>query len=419
MKLTGISINHKTAPIEFREALSLSESETADFVPVIKQELFSSGYILSTCNRTEIFGFPKNPEVNHHKIITALLNFKKIDGIIEEHFSTFFSFDAVKHVLEVASGLDSMMLGDSQILGQIKNAFKLAEDLEFTGPLLQRIFSTAIVAGKRSIAETKIGEGATSISYAAVQLVEKIFSNLSAKKVLVIGAGETSELVIVNLKSKDANDITVTNRTLSKAEELADKYSLKVLDFNVFKEHLHQFDIILSATSADTFIVDYKDVLAAMKKRSGSPICITDIAIPRDFDSQVGKIENVFYNDIDSLKSIIETNLQNRRKEIPKVEKIIEHELSEFQKWFNSLQIVPTIKSLRSFFEDVRLDEMKKIKNKISDSEFEKVDDMTRRLLVRLLGSPTSRLREISEKDTQNEESLTYSLVIKDLYNLE
>ena len=418
MELLGISINYKTSPIEIREAVNLSEGEITEFVSLLKKELFTSGYILSTCNRTEIFGFPKTNDIKHHLIIDNLKNYKNINGIKEEYVSKYSAFDALNHILRVATGLDSMMLGDSQIFGQTKNSFKLAEDIEFVNPVLQRIFNTAIVTGKRAINETKIGEGATSISYAAVQLVEKIFSNLSTKKALVIGAGETSELVIQHLKSKETRDITITNRTLSKADELAVKYQLKVLDFNSFKESLSGFDIILSATSSDLPLVLYDDILSAMKKRRGNPICITDIAIPRDFDPKVSDIENVFYNDIDSLNGIIESNLQKRKNEIPKVEKIIEQEMNEFQKWYNSLQIVPTIKSLRSYFEEVRLDEMKKIKNKLPNAEYDKVEDMTRRMLIRLLGAPTAKLREISENGTQPDELLTYSLVIKELYNL-
>jgi len=411
-------MNFRTAPIELREALSLSSTEITEFVPLLKNDFLSSGYILSTCNRTEIFGFPKDKELAHHKIENFLINFKQVREIRDEHFSKFHSFEALNHVFRVASGLDSMMLGDSQIFGQVKNSFKLADDLEFSNPVLQRMFNSVIVAGKRAISETKIGEGATSISYAAVQLVEKIFSNLASKKVLVIGAGETSELVITHLKSKETKDITITNRTLAKAEELAQKYNLKVLDFSLLKEYLHEFDIILSATSSDLPLVLYSDMQNAMKKRKGNPVCITDIAIPRDFDSKVSKIENVFYNDIDSLNSIIESNLQKRKHEIPKVEKIIEHEMNELMKWYNSLGVVPTIKSLRNYFEDVRLDELKKIKNKIQESDYDKVEDMTRRLLGRLLGAPTAKLREISEKSSHSSEILTYSSVLKELYNL-
>lgn len=418
MDLVGISINHKSSPIELREALNLSASEITEFVPVLKKELLSSGFVLSTCNRTEIFGFPINSEITHNHIKDLLISYKQVSGLKDEHFFNFFSFDAVEHILRVATGLDSMMLGDSQILAQSKTAFKLAEELEFSGPVLQRIFNTAIVTGKRAISETKIGEGATTISYAAVQLVDKIFSDFTTKKVLVIGAGETAELVINYLIEKQSNNITITNRTFSKAEDLSKKYNLKTLEFEQFKEHLFEFDIILSATSSDLPLVTYQDVLSAMKRRRGSPVCITDIAIPRDFEPKVADIENVFYHDIDSLDSIVQANLNKRKNEIPKVEKIIDEEMTEFRNWYNGLQIVPTIKSLHGYFEEIRQDEMRKIKNKINDGEYNKVDDMTRRLLSRLLGPPTSKLREISEKSSQAEKVFSYSMLLIELFHL-
>ena len=419
MKLLGISINHRTSPIELREQLSLSDNEVIELIAELKKEMFSSGYVLSTCNRTEIFGFPMNGDITHDSIINRLLNFKKVDGIKDEHFKFYQSYEAVEHIMSVSSGLDSMMLGDSQILGQTKNAFRLAEESNFASPIMQRIFNTAIVAGKRAITETAIGEGATSISYAAVQLVEKIFSNFSRKKVLVIGAGETAELVITYLIEKETRDITVTNRTLVKARELADKKGLKTLEFNSFREHLADYDIIFSATSSDQPLVNYGDIHDAVKKRRGTPVCIIDIAIPRDFEPRVGDIENVFYNDIDSLNRIVESNLNKRKNEIPKVRKIISEEHEELQKWFNALQIVPTIKSLHGYFEQIRQDELRKIRNKLGDAEIDKIEDMTRRLLVRLLGPPTSKLREISEKSQQTEKAYTYSLLLHELFPFE
>ncbi len=418
MNLFGISINHRTAPVEIREAINLSDSEIQVLVPILKKELFSSGYILSTCNRTEIFGFPALNDLSHNKIKEHIINFKKSNGVRQEHFVNFKSYDAVAHIMRVASGLDSMMLGDSQILSQVKMSFKLAEELEFTGPVLNRIFNTAVITGKRAISETKIGEGATTISYAAVQLVEKIFSNFARKKVLVIGAGETSELVITYLKDKETGNITITNRTLSKAEEIAGKYKLNVLEFEKFREHISEFDIIFSATSSDIPLVNFSDVSEVMKKRKHTPLCIIDIAIPRDFEPAAGEIENVFYNDIDSLNRIVEQNMNRRKAEIPKVQKIIDEELEELKKWFNSLQIVPTIKSFHSFFESIRDDEMKKLKNKIGNKEIEKIDEMSRRLVTRLVGNPTSKLREISEKSANNEKTFTYTLLLKELFNL-
>ncbi len=418
MNLIGISINHKTSPIALREALHLSESEIAELFPLLNREVLKDGFVLSTCNRTEIFGFPAHPEIKHGDLHDTLLRFKPVEGISREHFQQFISYDSVEHIFRVASGLDSMMLGDSQILGQAKNAFHLSENMEFAGSLLKKICDVAIKVGKRAISETSIGEGAVTISYAAVQLVEKIFANLDTKKTLVIGAGETGTLAVTHLKDKGAKDVYVVNRTLKRAEELAAKHGLEVLEFSSFRERLHEFDIIISATSSETPIVFYDDMAKAMKKRSGNPICVTDIAIPRDFETKVSKISNVFYNDIDSLNLIVEQNLEKRKSEIPKVEKIIAEELENFQHWYNVLKVVPTIKQLRNYFEEMRRDELKKIKNRITEDDYDKVDDMTRRLLGRLLHYPTMKLRELAEDDVETQESINYSLILKDLYKL-
>jgi len=418
MNLIGISINHKTAPIEFREALYLNESEIAELVPVMKKVLICEGFILSTCNRTEIFGFPASHDINAKSIQQFLLKHKPVDGISEDNFSYYFSCSAVKHIFNVAAGLDSLMLGDSQILSQIKNAFQISEEVGFSSSVMKRIFDASTRVGKRAINETGIGEGAVTISYAAVQLIEKIFASFDNKKALVIGAGETSELAVTHLKDKMVSDITITNRTFEKAETLAKKHNLKVLDFNSFKTELHNFDIIISATSAKETIVKFEDISVAIKKRSGNPVCITDIAIPRDIDAEVGNLDNVFYNDIDSLNIIVEQNLEKRKKEIPKVSEVVNEELIQLFNWYNTLGVVPTIKRLRNYFEHMRQDELHKIKHKINDDDFEKVDDMTRRLLGRLLHYPTMKLRELSETGTQFQEATNYSLILKDLYKL-
>ncbi len=419
MNLIGISINHRTSPVGLREALHLSDNEIADLFPLLKDEVLKDGFVLSTCNRTEIFGFPASPEVSHNHLHNTLLKFKPVDEIAENHFQRFISYDSIEHIFRVASGLDSMMLGDGQILGQAKKAYHLSEDMGFAGSLLKKICDVAIKVGKRAISETAIGDGAVTISYAAVQLVEKIFSNLDTKKTLVIGAGETGELAVAHLKNKGAKDVCVVNRTLKRAEGLAAKHGLEVLEFGSFRERLHEFDIIISATSSDTPIVFYDDMAKAIKKRSGNPICITDIAIPRDFDNKVSKIPNVFYNDIDSLNIIVEQNIEKRRNEIPKVEKIIAEELENFHHWYNVLKVVPTIKQLRNYFEELRRDELKKIKNRIIEEDYDKVDDMTRRIMGRLLHYPTMKLRELAENDVETQESVNYSLILKDLYKLD
>lgn len=418
MNLVCITINHNNSPIKTREALHLSRNEIIEFIPRIKQVL-AEGVVISTCNRTEIFGLPFNYLPNSNSIVDLLITYKPVKEIKPEYFHKYFSCGAVKHLFKVASGIDSLVIGDSQILGQVKEAFEISEDMSFTGPIFHRLFETAIRVGKRTIKETGIGEGAVTVSYAAVQVVEKIFSGLEKKSALVIGAGETGELAAINLKDKGIGKITISNRTLDRAESLAEKIHGEIIPFQFLTEHLHNYDIIISATSSENFILSYKDIAASIKKRKGTPQVLMDIAVPRDIDPEVRNIDNVFYHDMDSLKVIVEQNLQKRKNEIPNVEKIIMEEMVGFFSWYNTLEVVPTIKSLRNFFDEIRSDELEKIKNKISEDDFSKIEDMTRRLIGRILHNPTVKLRELAENGNNIQQVTTNSIILKELFNLD
>lgn len=418
MNLVGISINHRTSSLELREALHLNRDEIVGLIPRLKNSFFSEGVVISTCNRTEIFGFPQFQALDTLPIINQLIDFKPVNGIKPEHFTKYYSCGAVKHLFSVASGIDSMIIGDSQILGQVKEAFEISEDLDFAGSVSRRIFDTAIRVGKRAIKETSIGEGAVTVSYAAVQVVEKIFANLEKKSALVIGAGETGELSAIHLRDKGVGKIAIANRTIERAEKLAEKIHGEIVPFQFLKEHLHNFDIIISATSAENIVVSYDDIKNALKKRRGAPIVLMDIAVPRDIDPEVRKIDNVFYHDMDSLKIIVDQNMQKRKDQIPLVENMIMEEMVSFFGWFNTLDVVPTIKTIRSFFEEIRSDELEKIKNKVNEDDFVKIEDMTRRMIGRLLHNPTVKLREFAESGDNIKEVTTNTLILKELFGL-
>lgn len=418
MNLIGITINHNTSPIEIREALHLNRNEIIELIPLLNKVL-SEGVVISTCNRTEIFGLPTSYSLSTSSIIETLLIFKPVTGIKPEYFGRYFSCGAVKHLFNVASGIDSLIIGDSQILGQVKDSFEISEDLAFSGPVLHRLFDTAIKVGKRTIKETGIGEGAVTVSYAAVQVVEKIFAGLEKKTALVIGAGETGELAAINLRDKGIGRISISNRTLERAQTLAEKVRGEVIPFESLNNQLHNFDIIISATSSDNYIISYKEIESAVKRRKGAPVVLMDIAIPRDIDPDVRKIDNVFYHDMDSLKIIVEQNLQKRRNEIPAVEKIIMEEMVGFFGWYNTLEVVPTIKSLRNFFDEIRSDELEKLKHKISEEDFAKIEDMTRRMMGRILHNPTVKLRELAESGNNIQKVTTNSIILKELFNLD
>ncbi len=418
MEIVGISINHRTTDVETREKLHLSHEEIVNLIPILKEKFFEVGFVISTCNRTELFGVPRKGFDDYSSLLRLLQELKGINNISMENVERYFACSAVRHLFKVASGIDSMITGDSQILAQTKEAFQLAEDLNFTDSVLKRLFDTAVKVGKRSIKETAIGEGAVSVSYASVQVIEKIFANLSEKSALVIGAGETGELAALHLRDKGVSNLTITNRTYDKAENLAEKVRGFVLPFDGYKEKLASFDIIISATSAPGYLIEFPDIKNAMKKRRGSPVVLMDIALPRDIDPACSKLENVFYNDIDSLQKIVDENIEKRKNEIPAVNKIIMEEMVNFYSWYNTLNVIPTIKSFREFFDSIREDELKKIRHKVSDEDYVKLEDMTRRMIGRLLHYPTVKLREVAEKGDNPQETVNYSLMLKELFNL-
>lgn len=418
MNLLGISINHRTAPVDLREALHLSEEEIRNLIQQTKDKVLSEGIIISTCNRTEIYGIPKQNGITHLDLQNLIINFKSAAKVTEENFQKFVSRESVEHLFRVATGIDSLLIGDNQIFKQVKDSFIVSEEMNFAGFLIKRLMDAAVRVGKRAINETAISEGAVTVSYAAVQLVEKIFANLSKKSALVIGTGETGEIAAKHLRDRGIGRLALTNRTFEKAEKLATELNTAVFPFDTFKDHLHKFDIIISATSSENIILTKDDIERAMKKRNYDSLVIMDIAIPRDIDPSCKDIDYVFYHDIDSLNVIVQQNLAKRRNEIPKVEKIIQEELDAFFDWYNSLQVAPTIKDLRDYFESVRAEEVEKNINKFSEEDREKLEIITKRIINKILHHPTVELKKLSDENSASDFSSLKISVIRELFGL-
>ncbi|MCH8170710.1 MAG: glutamyl-tRNA reductase [Bacteroidetes bacterium] len=418
MNILAVAINHHTAPIEIREALYLNEDEVRTLTLKAKEKIFNEGFILSTCNRTEIYCIPKNLNTLHKDIQDFLLNEKPGVNLSEEHFQNFSSTDAIKHLFNVITGIDSQLIGDNQIFKQVKSSFQIADDLQSSGFLFRHMFASSTRVGKRAITETEISKGAVTISFAAVQLIEKIFSSLGKKTALVIGAGETGEITAKHLRDRGISKLTITNRTQEKADKLAKTLMCLTIPFSDLKKHLYQFDIIISATSSNELIITKDDISASIKMRKGSIVVLMDIAVPRNIDPESKNLNHVFYKDIDSLNIIVEQNLKKRHSEIQKVEKIINEELDEFNNWYNSLDAAPTIRTLREHFENIRAEEVKKNKKKFSESDQEKLEIITKRIINKILHYPTTELRKAAEQENDSVITKTKVGILKEMFGI-
>jgi glutamyl-tRNA reductase len=423
MNLLTVGINHRTAPLDVREKLWMSNDEVRKAVAALKGNPFSECFIVSTCNRTELYGTYDDkgnagatPDTNSLK--DFLINFKAgADAVTREHLYTMSATGAVNHLFKVASGIDSMVIGDIQILSQIKDGFNIAYEEKATGSFLHRLLQSTYHVGKRTRTETTITEGAVSVSYAAVELANKIFSDLSKKSALLIGAGETGELTAKHLVGRGIGGLFVANRTKSKAEELVAALGGKIVEFDALQQMLGQVDIVVSSITTQQFVLTRSDIQRAMKERSHKPLFIIDIGVPRNIDPEVNKIENVFLHDMDGISGIIDQNMQKRKSEIPHVNEIILEELTEFYNWFNSLQVNPTIHDLRTHFEQVRHEEVEKHINRFSQEDRELVELVTKRIVNKLLHLPTTNLKNGSgESEEEKHKKLS---IVRSLFGLQ
>jgi len=398
-----IGISHRTASIDIRERLWFSKEEIRNALPQLKDRFFRECVLLSTCNRTELYGFPRQGGFDRDNFRTFFTGLKNVDSVVRpEHFYNLSGRESLQHLFRVATGIDSMIPGDVQILGQVKQAYSLARECGTLGLVSSRLFQSAFHAGKRSRAETGISEGAVSISYGAVELAGKIYADLHRKTALLLGAGKTSELTLKHLRSKGIGRLYIANRTVSKALELAERFEASVLDFDSFKSNLHSIDILISSVSSPEYILTSGDLTRLMKERENRAFLIIDLGVPRNIDPTAKRIENVFLHDIDTFKVIVDNNLQKRHAEIPKVEKIIEEELSRFLHWKSSLEVNPTIEQLEAAVEAIRQKEIDKYRHRFRPEEHETLELLTRRIINKILHPPLVTLRQsLEERDDE------------------
>jgi glutamyl-tRNA reductase len=319
---------------------------------------------------------------------------------VQPHLYSHLDHDAARHLFRVSSGLDSLVVGEPQILGQVKDAYNVASTAQSAGPLLNKLFHWAFGVGKRVRSETALAEGAVSVSFAAVSLAKKIFGNLSGRRVLVIGAGEMGKLTAVHLKAQGVASVMITSRTLAHAQELAHDVGGTVLTWDLLPHALLESDIVITVTGSPKPILTKAQVAAAMPASRTRPLFLIDIAVPRDVDPRAGEIEQVFLYNIDDLQAIVRENLEKRGAEIGRAEQIVEEEAEKFAIWHRSREAVPTIVALRQRFEGIRRSELDRLEPKLASLPPEaraRVEEITRLIIEKLLLRPTEQLKQMGD----------------------
>jgi len=404
-KLIAIGISHHAVPVELREKVTFSGSEIRATLSRLKDSITDEALLVSTCNRTELYVRPSHDELSADYLIDFLLEAKALPpderAILKKEFARLSYCDAILHLFEVIAGIDSQILGDQQIFGQIKDSFRIAEEIGSTGTFMTKFAHAAFHVAKRTRSETDLTLGAGTISYAAVEFARKVFDDFSDRVALIIGAGETAELSAGYLAEKKIGKIIIANRTQENAKTLLQNLAREVtlphteiISLSEIPSVLGKVDIVISSTGSDDIILHKSDVEAALKERKSSiPLVLIDIAVPRDIDPEAAKLPNVFLKDIDDLSSIVDRNMQKRKDEIPKIKSIINEEFEIFLALFAKLEVGPTIAGLREKFEAIRKEELERHRTKLPPEEFARFDDMTRKMMNRLLHTPTVMLK--------------------------
>ncbi|WP_273850962.1 glutamyl-tRNA reductase [Guptibacillus spartinae] len=408
MHILVVGLNHKTAPVEIREKLSFQENDLPEALDKLRHsKSILEAVILSTCNRTELYVVADQLHTGRYYSKAFLSEWFGID---KDEFSPYLVIRendaATEHLYRVAAGLDSLVIGETQILGQVRDAFLLAQGSDTTGTIFNQLFKQAITLAKRSHSETEIGENAVSVSYAAVELAKKIFGGLQNKHVVILGAGKMGELTAKNLQSNGVDQVTVVNRTLEKATELASRFKGQARSMDEVEIALSDADILISSTGSKNYVLTEENVKPLLKKRRGRPLFMVDIAVPRDLDPSLNNMDSVFLYDIDDLEGIVETNIAERKKEAEKIELMIEEDLVLFREWLNTLGVVPMITALRTKALSIQAETMKSIERKLpdlTDRERKVLSKHTKSIVNQLLRDPIVRVKEMAAEPNAEE----------------
>ena len=406
MLLVGIS--HKTAPVELRERVDFQVQGLDRALRALRaRRAAREAVVLSTCNRAELYVACDDVAAARADLVNFVGEFNGVERpIVVPHLYDAADVDAARHLFRVAAGLDSLVVGEPQILGQVKHAHSTAHDVRAAGPLLNRLFHSSLAVGKRVRTETSLGSGAVSIGYAAVSLARKIFGDLTGRSVVVVGAGEMGKLTARHMKSQGVQHVTIVSRTMAHAARTADAIGgATAAPWDDMDAALAASDIVITATGAAAPILTKARIEAAMRSRRNRPLFIIDIALPRDVEAAAGEIEQVFLYNIDDLQATVRENLARRAGEVERAEAIVAEELRKFTAWFRSRGAVPTIVALRQHCENIRRAELERLDHKVAglaqaDEARARVDEITRLIVEKLLLTPTEQLKSLGDAET-------------------
>lgn len=412
MPFAVIGLSHRTAPVEIRERFAFSATELPDTLArVLENRGVTEAALISTCNRTEFYLHLSDPDDAVPYVIQTLA--EQANGLpkpAERYLYVKREQDSVEHLFRVASGLDSMVLGEVQIQGQIREAYETARSLtgqrQAVRAVFNRMFQSALSVGARVRTETRLSEGAASVPSAAVELAKKIFSTLRGRRGMVLGAGEMGELTLECLIAEGVTSVMVASRNRVRAQKVAEKFGGRSIPFSDFWDDLPGTDILITSTAAPHAMVTVDEFRRRMPEKLKSPLFIVDIAIPRDVDPAVGELPNVFLYSIDDLQHIVAANVEKRQAEVPRAESIIRNEVGKFWRWYSGLRAVPFIRELRERAEHLRVSELDRAANQLNhlpEKDRQRVDRLTRDILQKVLHQPTARMRAAAEDGREHD----------------
>jgi glutamyl-tRNA reductase len=420
MHLFLLGVSHRTAPVDLRERLDFSSRDLSAATEAITgRPTMTESVVLSTCNRSEIYVASSDPARSREELVAFLSDYHHVPvSTFHPHLFALENSAAIGHLFRVTAGLDSLVIGEPQILGQVKDAFQSAANKRCVGPVLSNAFRWSFAVGKRVRTETSLGEGAVSVSFAAVALARKIFGRLQGRRVLVVGAGEISSLTAQHLRAQGVGEIVITSRTHANAEALANDVGGLAVPWEGMPKALAGADIVITATGSQRPIITRTQLVAAQGHRRSTPLFIIDLAVPRDVDPSIAEIEEVFLYNIDDLQSIVEENRSRRAAEVERAESIVNEEVTKFMAWQRSRSAVPTVVALRQRFESIRRSELQRLESKLGALTPEtraRVDEVTRLIVEKLLLEPTEQLKALPDEETQ----AAYTEAINRLFRLQ